>query len=250
MTAATGTWAQTLRNLKKTVGYREGRNNSNMFSRGLGRPAEFWCADYVEYELKVSGVPRIGTSPSTAQVERQYKKAGRLGTTPRVGAQFFLYSPGEGRVFHTGIVLELLSGNRVRTIEGNTNDDGSNNGNGVYIRIRPAHRPAQRVGIRSYGYPRYTPAPHPSQAQIKAKAERVKKIKAVQKLLGEIVVDGDLGPKTQARFATVRHQCRAHRTAHRVQLAALQRAIGVRPLAVPAWGPRTDAAFHKLGFTV
>jgi hypothetical protein len=248
VTAATGTWALTLRNLKKTVHYREGRNNSNMFSRGLGRPAEFWCADYVEYELKVSGVPRIGTSPSTAKAESQYKRAGRLGTKPRVGSQFFLYSPSEGRVFHTGIVLELLSGDRVRTIEGNTNDDGSNNGNGVYIRIRPAHRPANRAGIRSYGYPRYTPAPPPGPVAITAAAGRVKKIKAVQKLLGEIVVDGDIGPKTQARFAEVRSRCRAHRTAHQVQLAALQRVIGVRPLAVPAWGPKTDSAFRKLGF--
>jgi hypothetical protein len=244
--AGDGTWADTLTNLKDEVGYREGRNNANKFSRGLGRQAEFWCADFAEYELKVSGVPRIGTSASTRRVEAQYKEAGRLGTNPRIGAQFFLYSPAEGRVFHTGIVIGLLPGDRVRTIEGNTNDDGSNNGNGVYIRIRPAHRPANRVGIRSYGYPQYTPSSPPQGPE----PGRRSTLKAVQKLLGELEVDGELGARTQARFAEVRIECRAHRTASGDRIAELQRAVGLHPLPTPGWGPRTDAAFGRLGFTV
>jgi hypothetical protein len=244
--AGDGTWATTLKNLKKAVGYREGKGNANKFSAGLGRPAEFWCADFAEYELKVSGVPRIGTSAYTPKVEAQYKKAGRLGTKPRVGAQFFLYSPAKGRVCHTGIVIALLSGNRVRTIEGNTNNDGSDNGDGVYVRIRPAKRPALRTGIRSYGYPRYTPAKKPA----KPAPNKTATIKAVQKLLGDLVADGDLGPKTQARFSAVRSRCQAHRQANHTLIANLQRAVGLRPLPSPGWGVKTDAAFHRLGFRV
>jgi hypothetical protein len=244
--AGNGTWAATLVNLTKSVGYREGKNNANMFSRGLGRPAEFWCADFAEYQLMVSGVPRIGTSAYTPKVEAQYKKAGRLGTVPRIGAQFFLYSPSEGRVFHTGIVIGLLPGSRVRTIEGNTNDDGSNNGNGVYLRIRPAHRSADRVGIRSYGYPRYIPARRPSG---RAPA-RPGVIRAIQKLLGEVMVDGDLGPKTQARFSAVRATCRAHPAAGQTWIVGLQRAAGMPAGTAPVWGPDTDVALRRLGFTI
>ena len=240
-----GTWASVLQNLRNSVGYREGRNNANKFSRGLGRPAEFWCADFVEYELKISGVELIGTSAYTPKVEAQYKKAKRLGTRPRVGAQFFLYSPTAGRVCHTGIVIGLLSGNRVRTIEGNTNDDGSANGNGVYVRIRPALRPTNRAGIRSYGYPRYTPTKKPA-----VPAPTKTTIKAVQRQLGELVVDGDLGPKTRARFLVVRDRCRKHRQANQALIAKLQKAVGLRPLPSPGWGVKTDAAFHRLGFKV
>ena len=242
-----GTWATTLRNLRKAVGYREGAHNANMFSKALGRPAEFWCADFAEYELMISGVPRIGLSAYTPKVEAQYKKAGRLGTTPRLGAQFFLYSPAMGRVFHTGIVIGLLPGNRVRTIEGNTNDDGSSNGNGVYLRIRPALRASGRAGIRSYGYPGYTP-PKPKPASTAAIIRKAAAITAIQKLIGDVAVNGQLSDETQIRFHAVRHTCKRFPLPNRLRIAALQQVVGVRPLPSPRWGPATDTAFRRFGF--
>jgi len=232
--------------MKAQVGYREGAGNANKYSQDLGRPNEYWCSDFVVDGMKQAGVPIIGASAYTPSAEAQYKAAGRLGTTPRVGAQFFLYSVAENRVFHTGWVYAVSADkSTVYTIEGNTNDDGSNNGNGVYKRVREANRGAGRSGIRSYGYPAYRPEPsvvRPSKPAV-TPASKVK-VKALQRLL-EVAVDGQWGGNTDTVAIRMRTGARRYtgggpKIALREDL--MQKVLNVTPDNVV--GPHTLAALR------
>ncbi len=78
------------------------------------------------------------------------------------------------------------------------------------------------------------------------------KIRAVQTAIGmpRDARDGDLGPKTQAALLAARRKARTNRTANAMLIRNVQRAIGLKPLLIPGWGGRTDAALKKLGFKI
>lgn len=113
-----------------------------------------WCATFQVAAALKTGVtlPPGANTASCALNEVAYKRAGRLSTKPRVGSTFFVFFPSLGRVAHTGVVWKV-AGNRVHTIEGNTNTDGSREGYAVCLRTRPISRATGAVGIRSYGMP-------------------------------------------------------------------------------------------------
>lgn len=159
------------------VGVHEGRdhgewNNIQRYSDevpGLewsqGQP---WCATFVSWVALRAGAAAI--FPRTASCSTGvgwFKDRKRFSEYPAVGAQVF-YGPGGSE--HTGVV-ERYDATSIYTIEGNTNVNGSAEGDGVYRRVR--ERTAPRV--YGYGYPEYsggidsadpswpqhTPTPHP-----------------------------------------------------------------------------------------
>ena len=97
-----------------------------------------WCAAFVE----TVGVDAFGDAwplPRTASVSQlaDYAAAhGMLMQVPVPGAVFLLWSPALGRFHHTGFVAEAAEGSGWYTVEGNTNDDGSAEGIGVFGRER------------------------------------------------------------------------------------------------------------------
>lgn len=161
MTARTGTAARLLEVLAPEVGYREGTGNRNKYAAIAGHANGFaWCATFVCATAKMAGVTGVPNSAWTPYQESQYKANGRLHTTPIVGAQFFVYFVGEGRVAHTGWVTGIAAGGRsVYTVEGNSNDNGSREGIEVVRRVRPVLRASGSSGIRSYGYPTFVRPP-------------------------------------------------------------------------------------------
>lgn len=140
------------------VGYHEGRNasgwdNVQKYSEevpGLtwsdGQP---WCATFMSWLALRSG--NAALYPCTASVQTAYdwfKSRGQLSTTPQVGDQFIL-NVSE----HTGLVI-AVGPTTIRTREGNTNDTGSPQGDGVYelTRLRSDKR-------LTYGHPKFPAAP-------------------------------------------------------------------------------------------
>ncbi len=131
------------------LGVREvGRSNTgkevNAYLQRAGcSPGNPWCAAFVYWCLdegcKAAGVAnamvRTAYCPSVESWGKQhgvYRSSG-----PQRGDQFLTYSTVDGvyRASHTGLVTEV-SGSTVRTIEGNTNDDGSREGYEVCRRSR------------------------------------------------------------------------------------------------------------------
>lgn len=125
------------------VGYREGKkgasyNNDQKYSDQLPGFAwsdfQPWCATFVQWCLWQVGVkvPAGAQSAGCAISAAAYKKAGRFTEYPGIGFQVF-FGPKGGT--HTGIVYKY-DDTYIYTVEGNTNDSGSAEGNGVYKKKR------------------------------------------------------------------------------------------------------------------
>lgn len=126
------------------IGYREGRakdgdwNNDNAYGVWFGLNYVSWCAQFVSWCADRAGIlgvviPRHQYTPSGWT---WFSSRGLDVPSPQPGDIFYVYGrvPSEGisRVHHVGIVEKVLDGNRIQTIEGNTNTTGSSQGNGVY----------------------------------------------------------------------------------------------------------------------
>lgn len=87
-------------------------------------------------------------SASVAASRDAWKKAKRFSEYPAVGAQAIYGSDGSK---HTGLVYKYDK-DYIYTIEGNTNDSGSEEGDGVY---RKKRRRRDNY-VYGYGYPDYS----------------------------------------------------------------------------------------------
>jgi hypothetical protein len=144
---------------KKEVGYREGYsnghwNNDEKYAESMpdlkwvsdqGQP---WCAVFVSWCAEKAGVREL--YPRTASTDigaSWFKQRGEWSTYPAVPAQVFYGDNGD--MNHTGIVYDY-DADYIYTVEGNTNDSGSREGNGVYLKKR-ARRDSY---VQGYGYPK------------------------------------------------------------------------------------------------
>lgn len=118
----------------------------------VGLPAgNPWCAALV-YDVGEGMLGDHWTLPRTGSCDvllEHARKRGILVDTPAVGDVFLLMRK-EYDAIHTGAVTALLEGGAFKTIEGNTNDDGSANGYCVLRRDRGGA--VDRVLKRGYYY--------------------------------------------------------------------------------------------------
>lgn len=102
------------------------------------KKGDAWCASYVSVVLALFfGGPTKNPLPMTASCDvllEHARKKGWLVTTPSVGDVFLLMKSPHDAI-HTGLVT-AVEGPFVRTIEGNTNDEGARDGYGVFERKR------------------------------------------------------------------------------------------------------------------
>jgi hypothetical protein len=152
-----GTAAGFLAVLSSQLGYRETGDNDNFFGRWYGQNHAPWCAMFQTWGSRMSGcakvIPRFAYTPEGAHWFREHD---RWHATPRVGDLGFVYGPTRdgARIHHVFAVLAVL-GSHVLTVEGNTNNTGSAQGNGVYS----LKRRADRGPHGGYGRPAYAPGP-------------------------------------------------------------------------------------------
>ncbi|WP_441251207.1 hypothetical protein [Kitasatospora sp. McL0602] len=143
--------------LREQVDYHEGQdhdgtwNNVQKFSEqtpGLEwSDGEPWCATFQAWAAHQRGIDSLW--PMTAGCRDAvdwWQRHGRWSHYPVLGGPFYL-GPGGGT--HTGTVY-AYDGDTIYTVEGNTNNNGSANGDGVYLRQRPRRGPGSPYG---YGVP-------------------------------------------------------------------------------------------------
>lgn len=138
------------------IGTHEGRsgghwNNRTKYAAIAGHADGYaWCATFVCAAFIKAGLRHLIETPSAGvdQLSVGFKRAGRWSQYPAVGAVVFYGKPSD--LNHTGIVARY-DNDYIWAIEGNTNDSGSREGDGVYLKQR-ARRAANVVG---YGYPKY-----------------------------------------------------------------------------------------------
>jgi peptidoglycan hydrolase-like protein with peptidoglycan-binding domain len=109
-------------------------------STGINGPA-YWCMAFVYWSFREASNRAHVPNPmlQTASCTNLYAWArprGKLITTPQRGDIFLVRGGSDGRTHHHTGLITGLNGSRLATIEGNTNDDGSDNGIGVFARTR------------------------------------------------------------------------------------------------------------------
>ena len=97
-----------------------------------------WCAAFVNYTLKQCGAPvaNSGWSPAWFPTQKIVFGLGlNSGTLPKKGDVFGIYFASKKRIAHVGFI-DSWGTTHVTTVEGNTNDAGSREGDGVYRKRR------------------------------------------------------------------------------------------------------------------
>lgn len=107
---------------------------------GLG-PGYAWCMAFVYWNVQQAAGDLGVCNPlvRTGGVMRQWNetKVEKVTSNPRPG-DIFVMDLGGG-AGHTGFVVDITD-DTIKTVEGNTNDNGSANGDGVYMRERRKDR--------------------------------------------------------------------------------------------------------------
>ncbi|SMC59209.1 C40 family peptidase [Pedobacter africanus] len=116
------------------VGVREVGNNEGKRVReylaytGIKVPAA-WCASYISWCFGKAGYDRPRTAWSPAMFP-----ASRIVKEPKPADVFGVWFPDLKRIAHVGLVAEV-KGDWIYSLEGNSNNNGSRNGDGVYQRL-------------------------------------------------------------------------------------------------------------------
>lgn len=211
MAAQTSEMERLISILTAEAGYREGKGNHNKYSAALGFPPDAWCYDLLTWGAIRAGIPadRFPRSRSVIYATNWGKARGRFtrGTTGlRRGDMLICGGPGT----HIELALSGVgSDGRIERVGGNTNANGSANGDGVY---HDRYRRAPSV----YGYvrPDYrgTLSPvgtHAASTAAKATSARLAEdgilgagtARALQARLG-VPADGAIGPQTARAWQT------------------------------------------------
>ncbi|MFN0257616.1 C40 family peptidase [Pedobacter ureilyticus] len=127
---------QLLEIAKSQIGVREASGNNDGYEVETylaytgNKKGEPWCASFVSWVFGKAGY----TAPRTAWSPSLFPKA-RLVAAGKPAMVFGIYFPDKGRIAHAEIV-EKQKDNWLCTIEGNTNIEGSREGDGVYRKMR------------------------------------------------------------------------------------------------------------------
>lgn len=104
-----------------------------------------WCAIFVAWDYIASGVPLPALSGNPAYVPNWskdpryviYTRGAKTNKMPCAGDVVTYYSPRQGIEFHIAIIkIWPPTGDYFYTVEGNTNNAGSDEGDGVYLKLR------------------------------------------------------------------------------------------------------------------
>ncbi len=130
----------------KFIGVREKTGNNDgpeveMFLRSVGLGKGYaWCAAFVKYCMLEAGVKAAekmnGMALSTENKKNFIYHNGELVKKPQAGDVFTLYYARLGRIGHTGFFDREINSSVFETVEGNTNNQNSREGDGVYRRKR------------------------------------------------------------------------------------------------------------------
>ena len=129
----------------KEIGVRErtGNNDGQRVEEYLrscnlkkGNP---WCAAFVTWTFKQAKVDAIVSAYSPSWFPNKstiYTRRSKGNKTPQKADVFGIYFSNKGRIAHVGFIDVWEDNSYCITVEGNTNDEGSREGDGVYRKRR------------------------------------------------------------------------------------------------------------------
>lgn len=128
-----------LEGAKKHIGYKEAKNNDNIFGKAFNLNNVAWCYLFVSYVLIHEAKIKITSCAYVPTGYNYYKANGKLFKEPQPSDLVFFDFDKDGIPEHIGICEKDNGDGTITTIEGNTSSGiaGSQaNGDGVYRRKR------------------------------------------------------------------------------------------------------------------
>jgi hypothetical protein len=127
--------------VREKTGHNDGARVEEYLKAANLKKGDAWCAAFVTWAFEQAGVEAVvsGWSPDWFPAKHTLYKRGDSGNrTPHQADVFGIYFQDKGRIAHVGFVDRWESGSSsyAVTVEGNTNDAGSNEGDGVYRKRR------------------------------------------------------------------------------------------------------------------
>ena len=141
--ATSVTAASVIKIAAREIGYREQSGNRNKYGKAYGVDGTAWCAQFIWWVLDQAGdllgIPKTAWCPTLLAdarkrglIVRDPARGDRSGT-PRAGDIGLVQRPGQPNgAKHVFFVEKYLGDGWVQTIEGNTNNNGSAQGIGVF----------------------------------------------------------------------------------------------------------------------
>lgn len=130
----------------KFIGVREKTGNNDgkeveMFLQSVGLGKGYaWCAAFVKYCMLEAGIKSAekinGMALSCENKKNMVFQKGKHLKDAKAGDVFTLYYAKLGRIGHTGFFDKPVNSSLFETVEGNTNNQSSREGDGVYRRKR------------------------------------------------------------------------------------------------------------------
>lgn len=125
--------------IREKTGNNDGKEVEAILARVGLKKGNPWCAalQYSIHSDNALKVPKSGYSPDWFKTNVVYDKK-KMSVTKfkaKNGQVFGLYIPSKGRIGHVGMIVGEY-GNFYVTVEGNTNDAGSDEGEGCYKKLR------------------------------------------------------------------------------------------------------------------
>jgi hypothetical protein len=146
--------------IRENQGFKDPAFQTKMVSVGWYKGAP-WCAFLAKLiwqeafaisDTVGSGLVKKYANGSATQTYQNYAKSAEfhVSKTPIVGAEV-IWEEGNGPAGHAGIVIEI-DGPNIKTIEGNTNTDGSREGYIAAIKTRAISAPHSATGLNIVGF--------------------------------------------------------------------------------------------------
>lgn len=239
----------------KYVGTKESPANSNnvifnthYYGKAVSGSSYPWCAVFLWDIFRLAGASSLFYGGKkcayTPTLANFYKSQNRFYSTPKVGDIVFYQFSSFSRINHVGIVIEVISNKKIKTIEGNTGSGNDANGGAVMIRERAT------TYVKGYGRPAYgtesatNTSTHTTSTSTYTKKQFIKDIQSAAGFTGSNL-DGIAGPKTLSATVTLsKSKNRKHSMVLAVQkrLNSLGYSCGS---ADGVFGSKTDAAVRK-----
>lgn len=127
--------------VREATGHNDGERVEQYQKSTKNRSGDSWCASFVKWCFDQAKVKTTitGWSPSAQNSRNLVYAKGVFIKEPQEADVFTIYSISQKRIHHTGFFHRRINEAIYETVEGNTNVDGSSNGNGVYMRRRSFH---------------------------------------------------------------------------------------------------------------
>lgn len=139
------TASEVIKKARSYIGIAEKPNNDVIFNtayygHAVNGSAYPWCCVFVWYVFKQVGASELFyNGQKTAYcptLMSWFQSKGKLFNKPEVGDVVFFNFSGKKVANHVGIVSEVLSGNKIKSIEGNTSSSNQTNGGQVEEKVR------------------------------------------------------------------------------------------------------------------